>query len=118
MDGFVSAFLTQLKIERQASGHTIRSYEHDLGMYCRYLSERSRGGSRSEGGRPGTAASLFGLADGAGLCRQHCGPSAGQSTLVLSVSSQARAGWRPTRRPAFVIPSKLEGYLDCFASMK
>jgi integrase/recombinase XerC len=39
MDGCVSAFLTQLKIERQASGHTIRSYQHDLAMYCRYLSD-------------------------------------------------------------------------------
>jgi integrase/recombinase XerC len=39
MDGLVSAFLTQLEIERQASDHTLRSYEHDLGMYCRYLSE-------------------------------------------------------------------------------
>ncbi len=39
MDGFVSAFLTHLRIERQASVHTIRSYEHDLGLYCRYLNE-------------------------------------------------------------------------------
>ena len=39
MDRMVSAFLTQLKSERQASAHTIRSYEHDLDLYCRYVSE-------------------------------------------------------------------------------
>jgi integrase/recombinase XerC len=39
MDSSVSAFLSHLKIERQASGHTVRSYEHDLGLYCRYLSD-------------------------------------------------------------------------------
>jgi integrase/recombinase XerC len=39
MDGFVSDFLTQLKIERQASAHTLRCYEHDLAIYCRYLTE-------------------------------------------------------------------------------
>jgi integrase/recombinase XerC len=39
MDGFVSAFLTHLRNERQASVHTLRSYEHDLGTYCGYLNE-------------------------------------------------------------------------------
>jgi integrase/recombinase XerC len=39
MDGAVSAFLDYLKIERRASAHTIRSYEHDLGIYCRYVAE-------------------------------------------------------------------------------
>lgn len=39
MDGFVTQFLTYLRIERRASLHTIRSYEHDLGLYCRYMSE-------------------------------------------------------------------------------
>ncbi len=39
MDGLVSAFLTHLRIERQASMHTLRSYEHDLGTYCGYLNE-------------------------------------------------------------------------------
>ena len=39
MDSFVCRFLTHLKNERQASEHTVRSYEHDLGMYYRYVSE-------------------------------------------------------------------------------
>jgi len=39
MDSSVTAFLTHLKIERQASEHTVRSYEHDLRLYCRYLVE-------------------------------------------------------------------------------
>jgi integrase/recombinase XerC len=47
VDGFVSAFLTHLRIERQASVHTIRSYEHDLGTYCRYLNE-----AKGEGADP------------------------------------------------------------------
>jgi integrase/recombinase XerC len=47
MDGYVGAFLTHLRVERQASVHTIRSYEHDLGTYCRYLSE-----AKGEGADP------------------------------------------------------------------
>jgi len=39
MDVSASGFLNYLKIERRASEHTIRSYEHDLGLYCRYVSE-------------------------------------------------------------------------------
>ena len=49
MDGFVSEFLTHLRIERQASVHTLRSYEHDLGLYCRYLDE-----AKGEGADPTT----------------------------------------------------------------
>lgn len=50
MDALVNAFLTQLKVERQASGHTIRSYEHDLAMYCCYMNE-----SVGEGADPSAA---------------------------------------------------------------
>jgi integrase/recombinase XerC len=32
-------FLAHLKTERRASGHTVRSYERDLGLYYRYMSE-------------------------------------------------------------------------------
>jgi integrase/recombinase XerC len=39
MEPSVSAFLNHLRNERQASSHTLRSYEHDLGLYCHYLSE-------------------------------------------------------------------------------
>ena len=39
MHGSVDAFLNYLKIERQASVHTVRSYDDDLGLYCRYLNE-------------------------------------------------------------------------------
>jgi integrase/recombinase XerC len=35
----VSAFLDHLQMGRQASLHTVRSYEVDLGLYCRYLNE-------------------------------------------------------------------------------
>ena len=57
MDGFVSAFLTHLRIERQASMHTLRSYEHDLGMYCRYLNEaKGRGPTRGRSTRCGCVA--------------------------------------------------------------
>jgi integrase/recombinase XerC len=42
MNGFVIAFLSHLQTERQASAHTLRSYEHDLSLYCRYLSETQR----------------------------------------------------------------------------
>jgi integrase/recombinase XerC len=39
MDGSVRAFLHHLQAERRRSVHTVRSYEHDLGLYCRFLRE-------------------------------------------------------------------------------
>jgi integrase/recombinase XerC len=47
MDGFVPRFLKYLQIERGASAHTLRSYEHDLGLYCRYVRE-----AKGEGADP------------------------------------------------------------------
>jgi integrase/recombinase XerC len=35
----IDAFINHLRIERQASSHTIRSYEDDLGLYNGYLAE-------------------------------------------------------------------------------
>jgi integrase/recombinase XerC len=35
----VAAFIANLRVERQASSHTVRSYENDLELYCGYLSE-------------------------------------------------------------------------------
>ncbi len=35
----VAAFIDNLRIERQASSHTVRSYEDDLQLYCGYLRE-------------------------------------------------------------------------------
>jgi integrase/recombinase XerC len=39
MDGSVRAFLHHLEAERRRSAHTVRSYEHDLGLYCRFTRE-------------------------------------------------------------------------------
>ena len=39
MDGFVTQFLNHLRIQRRASAHTIRSYEHDLALYRQYVCE-------------------------------------------------------------------------------
>jgi integrase/recombinase XerC len=39
MESTIGAFLSHLRVERRASEHTIRSYEHDLELYCRYLKE-------------------------------------------------------------------------------
>jgi integrase/recombinase XerC len=39
MDDSVCAYLDHLRVERRGSAHTVRSYEHDLGMYSRYLRE-------------------------------------------------------------------------------
>ena len=47
MDGFVTRFLTYLRIETGASAHTLRSYEHDLGLYYRYVRE-----AKGEGADP------------------------------------------------------------------
>ena len=42
MEGPVSAFLDHLKTERRASEHTIRSYEHDLELYCALICGKRR----------------------------------------------------------------------------
>jgi integrase/recombinase XerC len=39
MESSVAAFLSHLQVERRASEHTVRSYEHDLEVYCLYLKE-------------------------------------------------------------------------------
>ena len=91
------AFLDHLKIERQASAHTIRSYEHDLGLYCRYLREAQGRGPTRAAVDSGPAASLFGLADGQGFAA---------STVARRLASLRsffrylrRQGWsRRTRR--------------------
>jgi integrase/recombinase XerC len=46
----VSAFLNHLKGERNASVHTIRGYEEDLSLFCRYLDE-----AEGEGADPSAA---------------------------------------------------------------
>jgi integrase/recombinase XerC len=39
MDDSVRAYLHHLRVERRGSAHTVRSYEHDLGLYTRFLRE-------------------------------------------------------------------------------
>ena len=39
MDGSIRAYLDHLKAERKGSAHTLRSYEHDLAVYARFLRE-------------------------------------------------------------------------------
>jgi integrase/recombinase XerC len=39
MDGSARAFLHHLKAERRRSEHTVRSYQHDLDIYCGYIRE-------------------------------------------------------------------------------
>jgi integrase/recombinase XerC len=39
MDGSVRAYLHHLKAERRRSAHTVRSYQHDLDIYCGYVRE-------------------------------------------------------------------------------
>ena len=35
----IGSFLNDLRVERQASAHTLRSYEDDLEVFCRFLDE-------------------------------------------------------------------------------
>lgn len=39
MDASIQAFLNHLRLEKQASAHTLRSYENDLGLFERFLEE-------------------------------------------------------------------------------
>ena len=49
MHSSIGSFLDSLKIERQASPHTLRSYHDDLEVFCRFLEE-----SQGEGYDPTT----------------------------------------------------------------
>ncbi len=53
MDGTVISFLNHMKVERQASAHTVRSYEHDLSLYCLYLREAVGEGTEPDAVDPG-----------------------------------------------------------------
>lgn len=44
-DRGVERYLHHLKVERRASEHTVRSYAHDLGLYCHYVQETQGEGS-------------------------------------------------------------------------
>jgi integrase/recombinase XerC len=50
MHANVAAFIDHLRVERNASLHTIRSYEDDLALFCRYLEE-----AQGEGSDPASA---------------------------------------------------------------
>jgi integrase/recombinase XerC len=41
----VNAFINYLRVERNASRHTVRSYEDDLALFCRYLEETQGAGA-------------------------------------------------------------------------
>ena len=47
----VTAFLDHLQIERNASPHTLRSYEDDLTLFCQFL-DGVAGGRRPTRRRP------------------------------------------------------------------
>ena len=41
----INSFLADLKAERQASSHTLRSYQDDMALFSRYLEENQKEGS-------------------------------------------------------------------------
>jgi integrase/recombinase XerC len=45
MHPLAHAFINYLRAERNASSHTVRSYEDDLGVFCRYLEETDGAGA-------------------------------------------------------------------------
>ncbi len=75
-------------------------------MYCRYLSEAQGEGADPSGGRPGPAAPLFGLADGAGFRRQHRGPASGQLYALSFGIFAGRDRRLRTHQRVFVTRSK------------
>ena len=46
----IQAFLNHLRVEKQASAHTLRSYENDLGLFERFLEETRAGEAPSAAG--------------------------------------------------------------------
>src|SRR5271166_7084150 len=45
MHASINSFLEDLRAERQASSHTLRSYHDDMEVFCRYLEQNQKEGS-------------------------------------------------------------------------
>ena len=91
MHDSVESFLNHLRTERQASMHTVRSYEDDLALYSSYLAEfqGDRGGSHGCG--LGPIAAILRMAFGAGLRVEHVAHRL--ASLRSSSASCAGKGW-------------------------
>jgi integrase/recombinase XerC len=92
MDSSVRSFLTHLKVQRHASEHTVRSYEHDLGLYCGYLSE-----AQGEGADPSAV--------DAGRLRRYSAWLSGQGFAASTVArrlASLRSYFRYLRREGVV----------------
>ena len=48
----INSFLADLRAERQASSHTLRSYHDDMEIFTRYLEENQKEGSDPRDRRP------------------------------------------------------------------
>ena len=88
----VAAFIDHLRTERQASSHTVRSYEDDLELYSSYLAEVQGEDADPVGGGPGPVATVFGLAGGPGIRAEHDRAAAGEPAFVLPVPAPRGPG--------------------------
>ena len=91
MHATVTAFIAHLRSERNASVHTVRSYEDDLALFCRYLDEEL-----GEGADPSAADARRLRRYSAWLSGQGYASStiaqASEPAFVLSLSATAGGG--------------------------
>ena len=88
----VAAFIDHLKTERQASVHTLRSYEDDLALYSSYLAEVQGAAADPTAVDSIRLRRYSAWLTGRGYAAEHGGASAGELALVFSLPSTGRPG--------------------------
>src|SRR5271157_6515415 len=85
----ISSFLADLRAERQASSHTLRSYRDDVEIFSRYLEENQKEGSDPTIADPARLRRYSAWLR-TRLCRLDDCPAAGESAVVLSLFEASR----------------------------
>ena len=109
MDGSVRAYLHHLKAERRRSAHTVRSYEHDLGLYCRYLREVFGEEADPAGADPVRLRRYSAWLTGQGYAASTVARRLASLRSFFRYLRRQRLGLAQTRRLVFVIPSSRDG---------
>ena len=88
----IDAFIDHLQTERQASSHTVRSYEDDLELYSGYLAEVQGDGADPSAVDPARLRRYSAWLAEPGLCPEHRSHDGWRACVRSSGSCDAR-GW-------------------------
>ena len=113
MDGSVRAYLHHLKAERRRSAHTVRSYQHDLDMYCGYVREVFGEEADPAGADPVRLRRYSAWLSGQGYAATTVARRLASLRSFFRYLRTKRVGFVGSRRRAFVIPSNRADSLDC-----